>query len=355
MADERTERATPKRQQQVRSEGNIPKSQDLSQAVMLTIALYLIMIYAPSISTKLQTVTVYSLTHLNPESLNRGNFVGFFAPYIGILMDILLPIFFILMIAGLAVQYFQVGFLFTLKPITPTMEKISPKMMIQGFKRLLPNVKNLVELFKQFLKLLVVGGVCFSVINSRKQEILALLGADIALSLKVISDVIMQLFTQVCVVLIIIGIIDRIYQKYEFEKSIKMTKQEVKDEKKNVEGDPAIKAKIKGWQMKFAQQRMMGAVPTADVIVTNPTHYAIAIRYDTSKAPAPQVVAKGVDFLAFKIREIAESNGIPIVEDKPLARTLYKIVPLEGLIPAELYVAVAEVLAYVYKSGKGKK
>ena len=133
------------------------------------------------------------------------------------------------------------------------------------------------------------------------------------------------------------------------------TKQDVKDERKNAQGDPKIKAHIRKVQMKFATQRMMSAVPTADVVVANPTHYSIAIRYDTGKAPAPQVVAKGTDYVAFKIREIAEANNIPIVENPPLARTLYKIVPLDGMIPAELYVAVAEVLAFVYKTNKGKR
>ena len=136
---------------------------------------------------------------------------------------------------------------------------------------------------------------------------------------------------------------------------LKMTKQEVKDERKNADGDPKIKAHIKKTQMRFAMQRMMSAVPKADVVVANPTHYAIALSYDISKAPAPQVVAKGVDYVAFKIREIAEANGVPVVENPPLARTLYKIVPLDGMVPAELYVAVAEVLAFVYKTNKGKR
>ena len=164
-----------------------------------------------------------------------------------------------------------------------------------------------------------------------------------------ISGIVFEMGLQICIVLIILGIFDKKYQEIEFEKSIKMTKEEVKDEHKNAEGDPKVKAKIKSVQMQFAMQRMMGAIPTADVIITNPTHYAIALRYDSKIAPAPQVVAKGVDFVAFKIKEVAKNNNIPIVENKPLARTLYKIVPLDGLIPAELYVAVAEILAYVFK------
>jgi flagellar biosynthetic protein FlhB len=152
-----------------------------------------------------------------------------------------------------------------------------------------------------------------------------------------------------CLAMLAIGFIDRKYQNYEFEKSIKMTKQEIKDEYKNIEGDPIIKAKIRSAQMQFMKQKMMSAVPQADVVVANPTHYSVAIKYDKSKAPAPVVVAKGVDFMAFKIREIAKANNVPIVVNKPLARALYKLVKVDSVIPAELYVAVAEILAFIYK------
>jgi len=146
--------------------------------------------------------------------------------------------------------------------------------------------------------------------------------------------------------------LDKSFQVYEFEKSIKMSKQEIKDEAKDAEGNPEIKAKIRSIQMRMARQRMMSAIPTADVVVTNPTHYAVAIKYDKTKASAPMVVAKGVDFVAFKIREVAENNKIPIIENRPLARALYKLVPVDGIIPADMFVAVAEVLAYVYKKDK---
>ena len=155
-----------------------------------------------------------------------------------------------------------------------------------------------------------------------------------------------------CLAMLILGYLDKKYQTYEYEKSIKMTKQEVKDEYKDTEGDPKIKARIKSIQMQMARQRMMSAVPQADVVVTNPTHYAVAIQYDKSKAPAPMVVAKGVDYLAFQIRDIAKSHNVPIVENRPVARALYNTVPVDGIIPSDLYVAVAEILAYVYNSKK---
>jgi len=180
------------------------------------------------------------------------------------------------------------------------------------------------------------------------------LGLPVAASFATISDVVTQMIIMMCIAMIFLGLIDKKYQDYEYNKSIKMSKQEVQDERKNQEGDPQIKSKIKAAQMQFQRQKMMQNLKTADVVVTNPTHYAVAIRYDIEKAPAPQVVAKGVDFLAFKIRDIAKENGIPIQENKPLARTLYKMVPVEGLIPPELYVAVAELLAFVYNKNKGR-
>ena len=156
-----------------------------------------------------------------------------------------------------------------------------------------------------------------------------------------------------CLAMLILGFIDKKYQQYEYEKSIKMTKQEVKDEQKDIEGDPKIKAKIKSIQMQMARQRMMSSVPQSDVVVTNPTHYAVAIKYDKTQAPAPIVTAKGVDYLAFQIREIAKEHNVPIVENRPVARALYNNVPLDGMIPSDLYVAVSEILAYVYRLRNG--
>lgn len=355
MANERTEKATPKRMNEARNKGQIPKSQDLNAAIMLCVGMYLLFIFSPGIMEKLKQLTVTTLSNLDPSLISRENFFGFFTPYISVTFSILIPLLLILMVCGIALNYFQIGFLFSLEPLKPDFARLSPSSMLQGLKRVLMfDVKTIVELIKSLVKMTVVSLVAYSVIMEHKDELLNLLGAEVAQSFGVIGHIMFQLFTKICVILLFIGIADKKYQSYEFDKSMKMTKEEVKDEHKNTEGDPQIKAKIKSIQFQFAMQRMTSAIPKADVIVTNPTHYAVAIRYDTSIAPAPQVVAKGVDYVAFKIREIAENNNIPIVENKPLARTLYKVVPLDGLIPAELYVTVAELLAYVYKTGRKK-
>lgn len=353
MANERTEQATPKRRNQAREKGQVSKSQDLNSAVTLLAATSVILIYVPIVSNKLYSVSINVLSDLNPNLINRESFTGYFSPYLSVLFEILLPILFIMLGSGVLINYLQVGAFFSTETIKLDFGRLGPTAIVNGFKRFV-NVRSFVELLKSFIKMSIVAAVAYSVINSRKDDILRLLGADLSIAMATIGSVVFQIMFQISIILLFIGIADKKYQDYEFEKSIKMTKEEIKDEAKNAEGDPKVKAKIKSIQYQFAMQRMSAAIPKADVVITNPTHYAIALRYDTKIAPAPQVVAKGVDYTAFKIREIAQNNNIPIVENKPLARTLYKIVPLEGLIPAELYVAVAEILAFVYKNNKGK-
>jgi len=353
MSDDRTEKATPKRRQESRKEGQISKSQDLNMAVTLAVSFWVIVIFMNFISDKLRDITVSTLSNLSPHLVNKENILGYLTKYVWSATNILMPVMLFIMIAGIAINYIQVGPLFTTKTVIPDFSKLSPEKILKGFQKFF-QLKSFVELIKSIIKASIVAGIGYSVIHKRMEELVGLLGSDIMTAVSVIGSIMFEMCFQICIILFILGLIDKKYQDYEYEKSIKMTKQEIKDERKNQEGDPMIKSKIRGIQMRFAMQRMMSTVPSADVIVTNPTHYAIALRYDTSKAPAPQVVAKGVDFVAFKIREIAENNKIPIVENKPLARTLYKIVPLEGMVPAELYVAVAEVLAYVYKTNKSR-
>ncbi len=353
MSDERTEKATPRRRSKAKSEGQISKSQDLNMAVTLAIGFFVLFNSMAYMNDRFKSIALNTFAHLTPHLVSKENFIGYMSQYVWQMISIVAPIMFFIMVSGIIINYMQVGPLFTTKPLKPDFSKLSFETILKGFKKFF-QLKSLVELVKSVIKASIVAGIGYSVIRKREMEIVSLLGADISVALQVLSSVLLEILTQICIVLFIIGLIDKKYQDYEFEKSLKMTKQEIKDEHKNSEGDPKIKAKIKSIQMQFAMQRMMSSVPSADFVVTNPTHYAVALRYDTSKAPAPQVIAKGVDFVAFKIREIAENNNIPIVENKPLARTLYKIVPLDGLIPAELYVAVAEVLAYVYRTGKSK-
>ena len=357
MADEKTEEATPKRREDERKKGNIAKSQDMTSSLTITVGVGLLFALAPGIMEKLQNLLYYTLTHLNPDEIETQDIITIFAPYAKIIGEIMLPFLLGLAIATVIIIRMQVGSLFALEKIKPKIDKLTPSGIVQGLKKMMNpfEPKNLVELAKSFFKMGLVGYVGFSTVMGRKDELLGLLGVDIPSAFAVLAGILMQMAINIIVAMIILGFLDKKYQDYEYNKSIKMTKQEIKDEWKNMEGDPIIKSKIKSAQMQFMKQKMMSAVPNADVVVANPTHFSVALKYDKDIAPAPIVVAKGVDYMAFKIREIAKANNVPIVENKPLARSLYKLVEVDQVIPADLYVAVAEVLAFVYgKDGPPK-
>ena len=350
MADEKTEEATPRRRENERKKGNIAKSQDMTSALTITAGMGLLFVISPLILDKLQTLLQYTLTHLDPDEIEINDIITVLAPYAKITGEILLPLFLGLLIATILIVRLQVGPVFSAEKIKPKIDKLTPSSIINGLKKMFNpfEPKNLIEITKSFLKMGIVGYVGFSTVMGRKDELLGLLGVDIPTALAVLSSILTQMIINIIIAMLIIGFIDKKYQDYEYEKSIKMTKQEIKDEWKNLEGDPIIKSKIKSAQMQFMRQKMMSAVPKSDVVVANPTHFSVALKYDRDIAPAPVVVAKGVDYMAFKIREVAKANGVPIVENKPLARSLYKLVKVDQVIPAELYVAVAEVLAFVY-------
>ncbi len=353
--NEKTEEATPKRRQKERDKGNIAKSQDFTSSLLLTSGIALIYAMGSGMLEKIQSLLMRTFSELNPNNIPEDNFIGLFAPFMTSYCDLTILFFVFLCIAAVIILRFQTGSLFAKEALKPTLNKLSPA---NAFKNLIQKInifkpKQMVELVKSLIKTILVATVGFNIVLKRKDDLFGLIGADPSTGLAVIGNVVFEILISLCVLLIIIGIIDRKYQVWEYNKSIKMTKQEVKDEWKNIEGDPKIKGKIRSFQMKIMQQKMMTKVKEADVIVVNPTHFAVALMYNPDKVPAPVVVAKGVDFVAFKIREIAKNNGIPIVENKPLARSLYKLVEVDQIIPQELYTAVAEILHYVY-SQKGK-
>lgn len=348
--NEKTERATPKRRQKERDKGNIAKSQDFTSSFLLTCGVGLLAVMGNMMLEKLKTMLIVTFTTLHPKGISDTDFVSIFSPYFKTYVEITTLFFFGLAVGAVAILRFQTGALFAREAIRLNFKKLSPadaiKKLIEKFNLFKP--RQMVEFVKSILKTIIVAVVGFKVISKRKNDLFGLIGADPNVAIITIGSVLMELLLTLCIILIIIGIIDRKYQEYEYEKSIKMSKQEVKDEMKNTEGDPKIKSKIRSFQMKIMQQKMMSKVKDADVVVVNPTHYAVALKYDPVTTPAPVVLAKGVDFIAFKIREIAKNNGIPIVENKPLARSLYKLAEVDSFIPQELYVAVAEILQYVY-------
>jgi len=353
-ANEKTESATPKRRGQERDKGHIAKSQDFTSALVLTSGIALLFMMNEDMMDKMQTMMISVFSELRPDTISSDDFNAIIVPYLYRFISITAKFFIGLMLCAILILRFQTGNLFAKEALKPSLDKLKPST---AFKNLIEKInffkpRQLVEFVKSIAKMLVVAFVGTKIILKRMDDLLSLLGADPAVGVSVIGSVVFELFTAICIIMIIIGIIDRYYQNYEYEKSIKMSKQEVKEERKNAEGDPKIKSKIRSAQIKIMRQKMMANVKNADVVVVNPTHYAVALKYDPQTLPAPMVVAKGVDIIAFRIREIAKNNGVPIVENKPLARSLYKLVEINQFIPRELYTAVAEILQYIYTQRK---
>lgn len=260
------------------------------------------------------------------------------------LLIILLPVLLIGFAVAFVSDLFQVKWRPTSKPLQPKFSKLNP---LNGVKKIF-SAQSLVELVKSVAKILLIALVTYSYIKKKSGLLYALYDMSMMQAVNLIGETVIELGIRISAIYMIIAGADFMYQKYKFKNDMKMTKQEVKEEYKNAEGDPEIKGKIKARMREASQRRMMQAIPKADVVITNPTHYAVAIRYDTEVAPAPIVVAKGSDYLAQKIKQIARENNVEIVEDKPLARMLFANVDVDKQIPPELYQAVAEILAMVY-------
>ncbi|WP_080846434.1 flagellar biosynthesis protein FlhB [Cytobacillus gottheilii] len=345
FAGEKTEKATPKKKQESRKKGQVAKSQDINTALVL-LAVFLFLFFAGSY---LINILIYIMRHSFQEymmlDLTEESIVVIFLDVIKELVIFLGPIMAVAMVGGIIANYAQVGVLFSTEAIQPKLEKLDP---IKGFKRIFA-VRALVELLKSMLKIGFVGAVAFAVLWLRIDEILYLSQKSIGAAMATIGSLTVQMGLFAVIALLFLAVLDYFYQKYDFEKNIRMSKQDIKDEHKNSEGDPLIKSKIKQKQREMAMRRMMQEVPNADVVITNPTHYAIVLKYDEAKSDAPIVVAKGVDFVAQKIKLIAKEHDIAAVENRPLARALYSQAEIGEAIPEEFFKAVAEILAYVYR------
>lgn len=344
---EKTEEPTSKKIEDARKEGNVPKSQDTSSFVTLIVALAVVFVMFPYLEDRIRNLYMY-YHELMGEEITKTIVISMAIVSLRELGLMILPISIAVAMAGVLAGLMQFGFLFTTKSITPDLKKIDP---IKGLKNLL-SLKKLIEGLKTILKVSAVFAVAFYFLTEYTKELaetlfLGLFGQMIWLRDKMIilAAVMMALF-------LVLSLIDLFFVRYNYFKELRMSKQEIKDEHKQMEGDPQVKARIRRVQMEMSQKRMMQNIPDADVVITNPTHYAVAIRYDQSKDKAPVVVAKGVDFLALRIKEIALNHKIQVVENPPLARELYKQCDVSQAIPEKLYKAVAEVLAFVYRTNK---
>lgn len=344
-AGEKTEQATPKRKKDERKKGNVFSSKDLVSAFFIIIVFFTIKAFSQSMYVNLTDSMTY---WLNISS----DFTSFTTEDINTILVQAFKTFFVvagpLLIVGTIVPIIFTGiqtkFLFSMEAVKFKFSKLNP---LEGIKKLI-SIRSLVELMKNLIKIAIITAIIYTQVKKRLVEIVKLFDIDIKTSVLYLCSAIYTTVMTIAIVFIFLGIFDVVYQWWQYEKNLKMTKQEVKEEYKQMEGDPQIKGKIKQKQREMSQARMMREVPTADVIIRNPTHFAVAIKYDIDKNHAPQVVAKGMDFVALKIIKIAEEHKVIMQENKPLARALYDAVDIGQEIPEEFYHEVAEVLAFVY-------
>lgn len=355
FADEggdKTEDATPKKLEDARKEGQVAKSQELSTAVMLLAFFVVVKVFAGDIGNRFleyfqetyQSFEVYVADEFGPAMS-----AAFLRSGLVEILLICLPLFAVAVAAAFVVTIAQVKWKVTTKPLQPKLSKFSP---LKGFKRIFSKEK-LFELVKDVVKIALIFYVAYSDLAEAAGAVVALYDFSLTQAVVYVGDFVISLGIKLSAIYLIVGFADYIYQRLKFKKDLRMTKQEVKDEYKQQEGDPQVKGKIKSRMREASQRRMMQKLPEADVVITNPTHFACAIQYDKEVSEAPVLIAKGADYVAQKIKDVAKECDIPIVENKPLARMLYYNVDLDSEIPRELYQMTAEVLAYVYKLKNG--
>lgn len=353
---EKTEPATDKKKDDARKEGQVAKSKELNGAISLFAMFLVLRIYVGNMGISFLEVFSESYNRI-PEMTTLAD--GFIIPkeFAGVMNMIiikillmLLPFLAVAFLVAFIVDLVQVKWKPTAKPMQPKFSKLDPT---KGIKRLF-SVDKLMDLLKSLVKLFIIGYVAYSTLKDQAGQLFLLYDMQLVQALALFGDIVINMALKICAVYLIVGILDYAYQKHKFNEDLKMTKQEVKDEFKNAEGDPQIKGKQRQRMQEASRRRMMQEIPQADVVITNPTHFAVALRYEPERAPAPYVIAKGEDFLAARIKEEAIKNNIDVVENKPLARMLYYNVELGAQIPQELYSTVAEILAVIYNKREGQ-
>lgn len=348
----KTEPATQRRKEQARKKGQVLHSPEITAAVVLTVAFLSFQLFGTYIYNNILALItkVFTVYIKNNDIFDMATFSAFSIEILIIFFKIVGPIILTIVVAGLAINYAQVGVMFTTETLAFNIERIINPM--NGLKRMF-SIRTVAELVKSIAKIIVVGVVVFLYIKGEVNNILSLMDLETASMMKYYASLVFNVGIRICVTFIILGLFDYLFQWWQYEKNLRMSKQEIKDEYKETEGNPEVKSKIREKQRAMSMRRMMQEVPKADVVITNPTHFAVAIRYDVNVSSAPIVIAKGQDYVAQRIKEIAKENKVEIVENKPLARTLYDTVDVGESIPPELYQAVAEILAFVY-SLRGK-
>lgn len=344
-ASQKTEEPTDRKLSEARKKGQIAQSKEVSNFASLLGMTIVVAVIAPFTALYLHGTLAGVIEHAAVVHIDAGS-TG------EILFDLTLhslialsPVLALFVVLALAAGLGQSGFLLTTDPITPKLEKIS---MIAGVKRLF-SLKSIVEFIKGILKLSIVAVIAYMLVAPEMDRAEELLDMDVVDVLREIQTMIIHLMIGVLIFMLAVAVADYVYQRYEHMKQMRMSRQEIRDEHKQSEGDPQVKARLRQIRVERARRRMMAAVPRADVVVTNPTHFAVALQYDTKVMAAPTVVAKGADAVAFRIREVATQSGVPIVENPPLARALFAGVEIDQQIPEAHFKAVAQVISYVYR------
>ncbi len=344
----RTEEPTEYKKRKAREEGKVAKTQELPSALILLFGFFLIFLFSKGIYRNLLGMMELYLGSVQQVVGSGENVVFLLRPILPIMARTIGPILGVVFIAAFIGNVVQVGFKFTIKPIQPDVSKINPNP-IRFFQRVLFSKQSAVNLGKAIFKIATIGVVAFFLVKRDLSTIMQTIDMGLTQGVYTILSIAFKLVMIVSGILLILSIPDYIFQRRQHIESLKMTKQELKEERKLLEGDPLLRARMRERQRAYARKRMMHEVPTADVVITNPIHYAVALKYEALKMSAPTCVAKGQELIAQRIKEIAEEHEVPIVENKPLARELHRRVEIGDEVPDELFTAVAEVLAFVYK------
>jgi flagellar biosynthetic protein FlhB len=348
----RTEDPTEQKIRKAREEGKVAKSQDVTATVVLLGTIAALALVSRGIFNTLQDMMKYYLSLVSSPPVDDSGILV--SAFFGYFTRIMLPIAAVAFVAAYIGNVVQVGFLFTTKPLKPDFKRIAPNF-VKYFKRSLFSTEALFNLIKSIVKVVIVVGISYLNIQSRIQEILSLVRRPFMDGFFLIADLAFVIIVEAAIVMLIFSLLDYWFQRRQHRDSLKMTKQEVKEERKNYEGDPQVKARLRQRMREILQANMMRKVPEADVVVTNPTHFAVALEYQRASMDAPRVTAKGQDHLAQRIKAIAAENDVPVMENKPLARALYADVEVGDQIPVQHYQAVAEVLKLVYRMNNQKE
>ena len=347
---EKTEQATPKKRDEARRKGQVARSNELSSVAILVAGLLALSSLGGYLYDRLSAFMVNQFTNgltIQLDTLSIGQYAMTWASsYVAIVGPIVL----LLLVAGLGVNYVQVGVLFSGEALQPKLNRLSP---LSGIKKIVSS-RGLVELAKGLFKIGAVACITYLTIDGEMDYFVSFMDMGVGQIFSLCGSVIFKLAFRIALLLLIMAILDYAFQRWDYEKNLRMTRQEVREELKQQEGDPQIRSRVRSLQREMSQRRMMDDVGQADVVVTNPTHIAVALRYDQEEMTAPRVVAKGQRLMAEKIKELARQAGVPLVENKPLARALFKAVRIGGEIPEELFKAVAEVLAFVFQLRRKK-